>query len=111
MSTRPCPKSAPGLVSLNQLASAELEQLAEDCGNTSSSEFNNNNITNGGGGGVGVGGAGGVHNRQPFPVACRALLQELDGNKLCIDCGRKNPEWAALSYGALVCLYCSGNSS
>jgi ADP-ribosylation factor GTPase-activating protein 1 len=41
----------------------------------------------------------------------------MEGN--AIDCGRNNPEWAAVSYGALVCLYvsygalvclyCSGN--
>ena len=48
-------------------------------------------------------------SRQSFPPACRAVLQEIDGNNKCIDCGRKNPEWAAVSYGALVCLYCSGS--
>jgi hypothetical protein len=67
------------MVSLSELASAELEQLeALTC-------------------------------RQSFPAACRGLLQELDGNRKCVDCGRKNPEWAAVSYGALVCLYCSGS--
>lgn len=45
----------------------------------------------------------------PFPPACRAILINMEGNATCIDCGRNNPEWAAVSYGALVCLYCSGN--
>jgi hypothetical protein len=44
-----------------------------------------------------------------FPTSCRAILTNMEGNATCIDCGRNNPEWAAVSYGALVCLYCSGN--
>jgi hypothetical protein len=73
------PKSADAC-SLAELASAELEQLAAtaDC-------------------------------LQSFPAACRALLQEMEGNSKCTDCGRKNPDlWAAVSYGAVVCLQCAG---
>ena len=44
-----------------------------------------------------------------FPPACRAILTDMEGNAACLDCGRNSPEWAAVSYGALVCLYCSGN--
>ena len=44
-----------------------------------------------------------------FPPACRAILTDMKGNAACLDCGRNSPEWAAVSYGALVCLYCSGN--
>lgn len=73
------PKSA-DTVSLAEVAAAELEQL-EACGN----------------------------GRQSFPVACRAILAELDGNNKCVDCCRKNPEWAAVSYGALICINCSGS--
>jgi hypothetical protein len=72
------PPKSADAVSLAAIASAELEQLAPE------------------------------RQRQSFPAACRALLLEIDGNNNCIDCGRKAPEWAAVSYGALVCLYCSG---
>jgi len=43
-----------------------------------------------------------------FPHACRALLLEMEGNLRCVDCGIQNPEWAAVNYGALVCINCSG---
>jgi hypothetical protein len=46
---------------------------------------------------------------QFFPMACRSLLQELDGNNRCLDCLSRRPEWAAVSYGALVCIQCSGH--
>ena len=48
--------------------------------------------------------------REKFPPACRALLQTLAGNRKCLDCAstRDPPEWAAISYGALVCIHCSG---
>eukprot|EP00339_Tiarina_fusa_P016089 CAMPEP_0117014756 /NCGR_PEP_ID=MMETSP0472-20121206/11910_1 /TAXON_ID=693140 ORGANISM="Tiarina fusus, Strain LIS" /NCGR_SAMPLE_ID=MMETSP0472 /ASSEMBLY_ACC=CAM_ASM_000603 /LENGTH=222 /DNA_ID=CAMNT_0004718391 /DNA_START=71 /DNA_END=737 /DNA_ORIENTATION=- len=90
---RASPKSA-DMLSLQNIAVAELEQLAEDCccttttsGSGGSGPSRNSKITN--------------DHRQPFPTACRALLQELDGNNRCVDCDRKNPEWAAVSYGAL----------
>ena len=44
-----------------------------------------------------------------FPPACLAMLKDLDGNDRCVDCGVRNPEWAAVSYGALLCLQCSGH--
>ena len=43
-----------------------------------------------------------------FPAACLALLKTIEGNTRCIDCGDRNPEWAAVRYGALLCLQCSG---
>lgn len=43
-----------------------------------------------------------------FPPACLALLQSIEGNGRCIDCGERNPTWAAVRYGALLCLQCSG---
>jgi hypothetical protein len=46
--------------------------------------------------------------RVPFPNACRCLLQQMEGNEQCIDCGISNPEWAAVTFGALICLVCSG---
>ena len=45
---------------------------------------------------------------QRFPTACWKLVHELSGNDRCIDCGDANPEWAAISYGALLCIECSG---
>lgn len=39
-------------------------------------------------------------------VACGVI--HLDGNDACNDCGAKNPDWASIDFGVLVCLHCSG---
>lgn len=44
-----------------------------------------------------------------FPSACVHLLRRIDGNHRCVDCGEHDPQWAAVSYGALLCLQCSGH--
>ena len=44
----------------------------------------------------------------PLPPACARLLRSLPGNQRCVDCGSRHPEWATVSYGALICLECSG---
>lgn len=44
----------------------------------------------------------------PMPPACARLLRTLPGNDECVDCGARHPEWATVSYGALICLECSG---
>ena len=44
-----------------------------------------------------------------FPRACLAILKNMDGNQRCVDCGDRDPQWAAVSYGALLCLQCSGH--
>jgi len=44
-----------------------------------------------------------------FPPACLALLRDIEGNQNCIDCGSHDPQWATVSYGALLCLQCSGH--
>lgn len=44
-------------------------------------------------------------------MASRALAQELwvvNGNSKCADCGQKDPEWAVLNLGILICVKCSG---
>ncbi|KAJ2485068.1 Zn finger-containing GTPase- Activating Protein for ARF [Coemansia sp. RSA 2050] len=40
----------------------------------------------------------------------RALLelQRKDANKVCVDCGSPNPQWASVSLGTFFCLNCSG---
>lgn len=45
---------------------------------------------------------------QPFPLACSELVRILPGNNRCIDCGNSHPDWATVSYGALICMQCSG---
>jgi hypothetical protein len=49
-----------------------------------------------------------AHEGGKFGVACCKLLKELPGNSACVDCGLNNPDWASISFGALICLRCSG---
>ena len=50
-----------------------------------------------------------VHNDSvEFPITARTLLYSLPGNDRCMDCGSLHPQWASVSFGALLCLQCSG---
>eukprot|EP01112_Ceratiomyxa_fruticulosa_P003511 TRINITY_DN1384_c0_g2_i2.p1 TRINITY_DN1384_c0_g2~~TRINITY_DN1384_c0_g2_i2.p1 ORF type:complete len:833 (-),score=193.36 TRINITY_DN1384_c0_g2_i2:38-2536(-) len=36
------------------------------------------------------------------------ILQKVEGNNNCVDCGASNPDWASINLGVLMCLECSG---
>ena len=45
------------------------------------------------------------------PIDTRATLRELraaPGNDHCADCGARDPDWASLNLGVLLCITCSG---
>jgi len=35
-------------------------------------------------------------------------IRDIPGNKKCVDCLRRNPQWASVTMGTLMCLECSG---
>jgi hypothetical protein len=43
-----------------------------------------------------------------FPPACLSFLKSVNGNAQCMDCNDADPQWGTVTYGALLCLKCSG---
>ncbi|KAK3259619.1 hypothetical protein CYMTET_31392, partial [Cymbomonas tetramitiformis] len=42
------------------------------------------------------------------PGAARAVLEALEGNDRCADCGAAAPDWASINLGLLLCQHCAG---
>lgn len=38
----------------------------------------------------------------------QAEIRAMPKNSTCVDCSARNPQWASVSYGTLMCLECSG---
>eukprot|EP01066_Platyproteum_vivax_P011056 Platyproteum_vivax@DN5003_c0_g1_i1.p1 len=46
---------------------------------------------------------------QPETLSFFNNLRSKDpANNVCVDCGANHPQWASISFGALVCLKCAG---
>mmetsp|Transcript_19816 Transcript_19816/g.30115 ORF Transcript_19816/g.30115 Transcript_19816/m.30115 type:complete len:115 (+) Transcript_19816:109-453(+) len=44
-----------------------------------------------------------------FPTSCMWVVKHvLPGNNKCLDCEIQHPQWATPTYGALLCIQCSG---
>jgi hypothetical protein len=48
------------------------------------------------------------HDGIDFPRGCRQIMNSLPGNSTCVDCSSRNPEWASITYGVLICTKCAG---
>ena len=48
------------------------------------------------------------HHHQRFPKTCHQIMRNLPGNEKCVDCGQRQPEWASISHGTLLCICCAG---
>ena len=73
----------------------ELEEMRRNEQNIRQSNNNNKNFSN-------------VDDFVRFPRNCMRLVQLIPGNHKCMDCNTSNPQWATVSYGALLCIECSG---
>ena len=43
-----------------------------------------------------------------LPIKVQREVRNMPGNKVCVDCKTKQPQWASVTYGTLMCLECSG---
>jgi len=44
-----------------------------------------------------------------LPPDVEKRIRAIPGNAVCCDCNNITPQWASISYGALMCLECSGH--
>jgi hypothetical protein len=51
---------------------------------------------------------GKASNLHRLPPACLQMVKSIPGNHKCIDCGSSHPEWATITFGALLCIECAG---
>jgi ADP-ribosylation factor GTPase-activating protein 1 len=42
------------------------------------------------------------------PAQLDKLLVMDPGNRECVDCGKKSPQWASVSHGTFICIDCAG---
>ena len=62
------------------------------------------------GGAAAAAGDGGIAPRGGATLSEEELgvIRSIPGNEVCAECGAKDPEWAVINQGILICLECSG---
>ncbi|KAI3415390.1 ArfGAP with GTPase domain, ankyrin repeat and PH domain [Globodera pallida] len=69
----------------------------------------NNGLSNGSGGYPnGTSAAASITARSERARTDIRALRRLSGNDKCADCGTPAPDWAAINFGTLICIECSG---
>lgn len=98
------PKRKPGV----PLPPRSHSQDPPDCGEGSASRSTQGNGN--GSGSAGQVGEGGIAPRGGATLSEEelAVIRSIPGNEVCAECGAKDPEWAVINQGILICLECSG---